>query len=315
MSLYFRLREKIRSMRAVAIGYYQVRNLWYALRGRLCSHAADEIGSGLALCLRFRNEARYLAEWLRYHRAAGVKHFFLYNNYSDDNYAEVLRPFIEQNLVTLIEWTRIPASPAAEEDCIRRARGSFEWVGFIDADEFIVIRDGRSIGEFLAEFQEPGVVLHGWDYGSSRHRVRPDAPVIEAYQRRSATPCRHFKSFVRPDRVTQNNNPHSWFYRGGATAVNTQGDKVFGSFDPRRCATSAWLNHYHVKSFEDYLEKSARKPLQDRTTMAFPTRRLEWAEREFQQNNEVADTSAVDYFAQRMEAAKRHVAGMDLQRN
>ena len=34
----------------------------------------------LAACLKFKNEARFLAEWIRFHQLAGVEHFFLYYN-------------------------------------------------------------------------------------------------------------------------------------------------------------------------------------------------------------------------------------------
>ncbi len=34
----------------------------------------------------------------------GAKHFYLYNNLSQDNYLEVLQPYIESGDVELIEW-------------------------------------------------------------------------------------------------------------------------------------------------------------------------------------------------------------------
>ena len=57
----------------------------------------------LAVTAIFKNEGRYLKEWLDYHLFAGVEHFYLYNNDSSDNYAEVLAPYIEKNLVTLTD--------------------------------------------------------------------------------------------------------------------------------------------------------------------------------------------------------------------
>ena len=47
----------------------------------------------VALCLIFKNEAPFLKEWLDYHLALGVDHFYLYNNNSDDDFREVLRPY------------------------------------------------------------------------------------------------------------------------------------------------------------------------------------------------------------------------------
>lgn len=52
------------------------------------------------VCLRFRDEARFLEEWIEYYLAAGVDHFLLYNNFSIDNYQQVLRPYQDRGRVT-----------------------------------------------------------------------------------------------------------------------------------------------------------------------------------------------------------------------
>ncbi len=58
-----------------------------------------------AVCAMFQNEAPYLKEWIDYHHnVLGATYFYLYNNESQDNYEEVLAPYIEKGLVELIEW-------------------------------------------------------------------------------------------------------------------------------------------------------------------------------------------------------------------
>ena len=50
----------------------------------------------------FRDETRYLAEWLEFHLCQGVEHFFLYNHHSSSNDHEaVLAPYVAAGLVTL----------------------------------------------------------------------------------------------------------------------------------------------------------------------------------------------------------------------
>ena len=58
----------------------------------------------LSIATIFRNEAPYLKEWIEYHLMMGVDHFYLYNNMSEDNYLEVLNPYIEHDIVTLVDW-------------------------------------------------------------------------------------------------------------------------------------------------------------------------------------------------------------------
>ena len=52
----------------------------------------------LSVCAIFKNEGRFLREWLNYYLLAGVDHFYLYNNFSDDDYAAVLKPYVDKGL-------------------------------------------------------------------------------------------------------------------------------------------------------------------------------------------------------------------------
>ena len=291
-------RNAIRLNPYIARLQYTLGNLYCRWAGRLCrvDYSTHGTEGTVAICLRFRNEAHYLSEWIEYYLAAGVAHFFLYNNYSDDAYLPVLEPYITGGVVTLIDWPHVPASPTAEEDCIRRAVGKFAWVGFLDADEFVVIRDGRSIPDFLSEFQDyPGVALHWIYFGSNGYKQRPRLPVIEAYTRRRSTANIHVKVFIRPDAVTQCANSHVWYFRGGRAAVDEDRLPVWGSRSPRASAKRAWINHYYSKSEEDYLKKTQQKSTLDRSGMVSPSRTAELMQHHMTDNNEVECLSAVEY--------------------
>lgn len=311
MGLYFTIREKLRFNPAVNRALYFTQSLYRSHFGRLVGHArrarhSTNAGKGVAVCLRFRDEACYLAEWLEYYVAAGVEHFFLYNNFSEDNFRGVIQPWMDAGQITLIDWPRIPASPAAEEDCIRRALGRFAWVGFLDTDEFVVIRDGRSIAEFLQPFHRfPGVSLNWRMFGSSGHHARPAAPVISAYVHRATAVNRHVKTFVQPGRAAQCRNSHSWFYYPLEAAVGENGKRIYGSLNMNPTAELAWINHYYCKSEEDYLEKAARRSTLDLVGISFPTRSPEKIASELVKNNEVFDSCAVDYYRTRCAALGR----------
>ncbi|MCB1109819.1 MAG: glycosyltransferase family 92 protein [Chlamydiia bacterium] len=106
----------------------------------------------LAVGSIFRNEAPYLKEWIDHHIQLGVTHFFLYNNESTDSYQDILKPYVDQGIVTLIDWesteahaihgfgefTFVPYQLGAYQDCIQRAKGVAEWIAIIDIDEYLV---------------------------------------------------------------------------------------------------------------------------------------------------------------------------------
>jgi len=260
-------------------------------------------GNGVALCCRIRDEAGYLAEFVEYYVAAGVRHFFFYEKLSRDDFREVLVPYIDRGVVTLLaDWPNVPVSPSAEQDCVLKCVGRFEWIGFIDADEFVVIGDGRSIGGFLADFRDhPAVALHWYMFGSNGHRLRPEGPVIAEYTRREPLPNRHVKCFVRPECVAGYRNSHSWYYRGMRCAVNEAGQGVRGSF-ATPAADRAWINHYHHKSDQDYFEKAARKSVLDKVGMTFETRTQQRHSDGESKANAVVDECALRYYLARCRA-------------
>ena len=97
------------------------------------------------------NEAPYIAEWIDYHLLAGVDQFLIYDNESDDNLHEILKPYIEKNLVALIDYPKKNRQLEAYNDAIRQFKFFCRYMAFIDVDEFIFPQDGKSIVEVVDE--------------------------------------------------------------------------------------------------------------------------------------------------------------------
>ena len=182
----------------------------------------------LAICAIFKNEAPWLREWIVYHRdILGVKRFYLYNNRSTDEFAEVLQPFIEDGLVELIEWD-IAYGPPFEEramdhfkrcppgqvraynDCLKkRALGKARWVAIIDVDEFIVPAKGvRAFYDFLRkeEKRNKGTVRLFWRiFGTSNVDKLNDGELLTeklVWRSKDTYPWnRQVKSIHRPEAI------------------------------------------------------------------------------------------------------------------
>src|ERR1700719_1704415 len=91
--------------------------------GRACLRAASiaseeyRIRYELTACMKFKNAARFLSEWIEFHQVVGFEHFYLYSNNSTDNYIEALAPYCDEGSVTLYEWPHTPAFPKTDEHC------------------------------------------------------------------------------------------------------------------------------------------------------------------------------------------------------
>ena len=122
----------------------------------------------ISICAIFKNEAPFMKEWLEYHILIGVEHFYLYNNNSDDNYREVLSPYISNGIVSLTEWPEIPGQMTSYKHWYENFREETNWVSFLDLDEFICPRYELNIPAWLEKFKRYPVVMIYWKmFGTS----------------------------------------------------------------------------------------------------------------------------------------------------
>ena len=109
-----------------------------------------------AICAIARNECEYLEEWITYHLDLGFTHIFLYDNNDagDDSVRMLLQSMPAAGRVTLTDYRgAMAAQLTAYNDCYFRHGKDFDWMAFIDIDEFITFgTENRHacINDFLA---------------------------------------------------------------------------------------------------------------------------------------------------------------------
>lgn len=122
----------------------------------------------VSLCLIFNDEAPYLKEWLDYHLTIGVDHFYLYNDNSTDDYLSVLTPYINQGVVTLIQWEHRRAQAQCYRQCLETFRNETKWIGYIDADEFVCPLKTADINDWIKDYDRyPAVHIPWLQFGTS----------------------------------------------------------------------------------------------------------------------------------------------------
>ena len=95
---------------------------------------------GLAFVLIAKNEAQYIEEWINFHLKQGVSHFFIYDNESTDNFYDVLKPYIEADIVTYHTIKGKYRQCDAYNMALAEYGRKFKYMGFIDCDEFVFVR-------------------------------------------------------------------------------------------------------------------------------------------------------------------------------
>src|SRR5579883_740416 len=218
----------------------------------------------LAVAAIFKDEAKNLAEWLTFHRGVGASHFYLYNNNSTDDFLTILRPWIANGLVTLIDWPIVPGQRAAYLHCLRTRWREAKWIAFIDIDEFLFSPAQVDIRPILRSYADvPALYVYSVRFGSSGHVTRPNMPVVQAYVRRAPFGIMDTgKSIVNPRFVRDVPNAHHFtLWRGrtvDAKRRRTQSPRGKPAPDRMPVYDLLRINHYFYKSREDLLEKTKR---------------------------------------------------------
>ena len=137
---------------------------------------------GIALVAIVKNEAAYLEEWLAYHLALGVDHFFIYDNGSTDDSAELLERYINHGLVTRIDWPIGGGQLSAYNHSLRMFGNTAEWIGYYHPDEFLVPLEDDDIPSFQARYPDAADLrVPRVEYGFSGHRTKPTGLSIDEY--------------------------------------------------------------------------------------------------------------------------------------
>jgi len=229
----------------------------------------------MAICTMIKSEAEYLAEWIEYHLMLHIDHFYFYNDGSTDNMHEVLQPYIDRGIVSIINWRNNRTVPlllvrleppftfnqrVALADCIYRHQKEADWFGLWDIDEFLVLHDPyKDISQLIKGYVEP----NGWDnlqvpmtvFGPSNHDAKPKGLVIENYFLRMNTTYFgmnvmaqkfHGKSFYRSGCALPE------VHMGPSLPPNCKAHQLFIVNERDYVGFPAHFNHYSTKSLEEW---------------------------------------------------------------
>lgn len=229
----------------------------------------------IVICGIFKNESRFLKEWIEYHRIIGIDHFFLYNNFSNDSYLDVLNIYIKQNIVTLIDWPVNQGQISAYKHFYENFSEQSQWFSFLDIDEFICLRkNDKNIAEWIFNYIEyPCIVMYWKMFGTSgRLNHNFDLLVTEQYSVCWDKLYSIGKTFFNTD--FQIEKFHTSVHHMARTRIRflvfeitiapINEFKKFIIFDIHRVRKKisndfrVQINHYWSKAFDEYIYKTKK---------------------------------------------------------
>lgn len=218
----------------------------------------------LSFVSNFKDENPYLKEWLDYHIKVGVDHFYLFNQDGSEESWDIVRPYMEQGIATVHDWTDFDPKYEGPTFFFQKNRNHMgythaaanyrdetQWLLKIDIDEFLFKTDeNQPIQLWLKEvdtINTKAIRVPRIDFGSNNLEKQPEGGVLENYLRREAG-ASNYKDMANTNFLDDNkrcNSSHRWSYRWFS------GGKII---EPHP-TDSLRINHYYTKSKEEYFNR------------------------------------------------------------
>ena len=200
----------------------------------------------LAVCSLQHSTGQVVQEWVAHYLLLGASKVFIYDNSQQgtvayDVFREAVAPFVESGHVAVVDWHFQGGFPRnlhmAFDDCRNRHRAQFDWIAFLDSDEFVVIHPPAApcLPLYLTKFTEfPGLAIQ-WrvmtPLGVARHD--PKKLFLEQYlwevKDRNSANMGLVKTIAQPKLATMTLSPHHQAYVDGRSAVSWNRDVIWGA--------------------------------------------------------------------------------------
>lgn len=223
----------------------------------------------LAIVAIAKNEGPYIREWIEYHRLVGVNKFYFYDNESEDQTKEVLKSYIQSDLVSYFLIKGKARQLDAYNDAINRFKCDCRYMAFIDLDEYLKPTvPYRLIAEIVDEAINKygkgasGIGVNWAVFGTSGYEKSPKGLITQTFNHRGEDGvwCNaHIKTICNPRKVAYFISPHYPLYKLGAYSVSETGEeRLYVWFCLKPKYVNIRINHYYTKSKEQYLAKISR---------------------------------------------------------
>ena len=241
----------------------------------------------VALCCIGRLENRYIKEYVEYYKKLGVDKIFIYDNNHDgeEHFEDVIGEYVDNGFVEIIDFRNKEAKQLeAYQDCYNNRVNDYDWVCFFDIDEFLEFSDKTlDVKSFLSQdkFNNFDLIHVNWLCYSDNNLVHyEDKPLRERftspvkpldYKLENNFPENyHVKTIIRTgiEGIKWNATPHTpnnILKSCNPSGVETLSTAYYNKYD----YSCAWLNHYKMKTIEEWLYIKQKRGVADRTHERF----------------------------------------------
>lgn len=223
----------------------------------------------LSACCIFKDELKYLKEWIEYHLIIGVDHFYMISNDDNPNQAkQILKPYIDKGVVDFLHRSGGPFITFQTDiylEIIPLSRNKTRWLAFLDMDEFLLPVECSTAPDVLKDYESFAGVAINWACFGSAGLI--SAPLLQTESFIMRLPNHHdenriYKSIINPNHVIGVNGPHRFIFEQPYFPVDEYKNPVIEhewiNTNNPFFGEKLRINHYRIRSRSEFDEKLAR---------------------------------------------------------
>jgi len=221
---------------------------------------------GICICSIGKNENLYLKEFLDYYLLLGVKKIILFDNndINGENFKEIIENYYSNKDVDIIDVRGMTSIQIPIYNyCYQNNYNLYDWIGFIDLDEYIYIKKKININSYFynKRFEKCELVFLNWMIYNDNNLIKYDNRTLKERFKNIKKHSNKGKSFVRggiknllmPNTHIPLINVH-YFCNSRGVKINPKNlmNKII-EYKPL-----AYIKHYYTKTVEEFCLKIKR---------------------------------------------------------
>jgi len=200
----------------------------------------------------FKNESNALFEFIEHYLYHGVDHFFMINDFSSDNYLEILQPYIDSGKITLFQNDIITKEPNRQimvyEKFFRNILNETKWLAILDLDEFLFSPIEIDVKNIIKKYEDYSQLRIEWiTYGSNQCFYQPFS-IVSGFNKHCNLSSPEFKSkFYSYKSIFKTER----LYHFGIHSSIINGNEINLSYSSN--INELFINHYQLQSLDFYI--------------------------------------------------------------
>lgn len=218
---------------------------------------------GICICIMGKRENLYVKQFVDYYYKLGINKIILFDNndIEDENFYDELKDYINKKFVDIIDIRGINSVLYPVYNyCYHQNKNLYDWITFLDIDEYIYIKNFTNISEYLfnKRFEKCQTIFFNWimynDNDLTEYDYRPlidrfKSPKMKSNQGKSIVRG-GFDNLIIPTSMLPGININYF--------CNSNGERIFppnylnGKYNSN---PMAYIKHFYTKTAEEFCNK------------------------------------------------------------